>query len=107
MLDMGMRSYRQEIIRLAGIDCPELRPRKKGRNKISLANERQRAVKAADYAHAELSKADAILVKTQKDAQSFNRYVAEIWYRQGDDWAYLADKIAAAGFRKRKSEMPK
>ena len=82
-IDVGFRAQVTLPIRLRGVDSPEVRGDQKAAGE---------AAKAA--AEAFLGAASVIVVETYKDAQSFARWIADVYV----DGESLADKMVAAGF---------
>lgn len=87
------RKYEWEIIRLRGIDCPEI---------FSPRN-------AAELAHGNEAKAltESIvtvyptITRAARDAQTYSRVEADVLYWKDKMWQSLADALRAAGMVKR------
>ncbi len=69
-LDLGLRVFTEVSLRIAGIDTPEI-------NKGTL-DERAAGKEARRYLAAVLLPNTTVFVRTHKDKQTFNRYVADI-----------------------------
>ncbi len=69
-LDLGLRVFTHVSMRIAGIDTPEI-------NKGTL-EERARGMAARDALRFILPPEAKVFVRTHKDKQTFNRYVADI-----------------------------
>lgn len=78
-LDLGFHITHRTTVRLLGWSCPELRQ--------PLGREAQRA---ADEL---LNAAGTIIVETEKDAQSFARWIARVWI----DGRELGELLEARG----------
>jgi len=84
-LDLGLRVYTEVSLRIAGINAPEI-------NSGDAAS-RARGMAARDFlAHYE---GWPVVLRTYKDKQSFNRYVADVYVR--DTGVSLADLMVEAG----------
>jgi endonuclease YncB( thermonuclease family) len=89
-VDLGMRVAAQHSIRVADVNCPEL----------FNGNDRDAGVAAREFTQLWFvqrmwTEPWPFLIRTHKDSQSFNRYVADVWCaRTGES---LADAIIAAG----------
>ena len=75
--DYGMRLRKEESVRIAGLDTPELRR--------GTPEERARGALARDELSAWLPEWSEVYVVTHKDAQNFNRYIADVYIPDGDD----------------------
>ena len=84
-LDLGLRVYTEVSLRIAGINAPEVFR--------GTTEERQAGIAARDYM-ARHEGRDVVL-HTYKDAQSFNRYVADVYL--GDTQENLGDLMVMAG----------
>lgn len=74
-VDLGFHTTCTISMRLAGIDCPELR----GGDKIT-----KMAAKRAKFFTEEWFKFDSeeewpLIIKTEKDKKSFDRYIGDVW----------------------------
>lgn len=101
-IDLGFRGARRERLRLARIDCPEMRPRKKGRTAASLAKEKDLARQAeAAVLYALDAARIEIMVQTSK-SDVFGRWLAEVWYRKAANarWTNLSDQLMKEGLAK-------
>ncbi len=70
-VDLGMYEYSYVTIRLAGLDAPEINNRDEA--------ERKRGIVARDRAR-ELVLMNPVRIVTQKDKQSFGRFIADVFY---------------------------
>ena len=70
-MDLGLRTWiRNEPVRLAGIDAPEIR-----------GEERPQGLAARDWLVERIPPGTAILVQTYKDARGkYGRWLVDIWY---------------------------
>jgi endonuclease YncB( thermonuclease family) len=94
-VDLGMGKYAYDTIRLQGLDTAEIfHP--------SNAAERMHGM-AAKTRVIELLNQKPILLKTYRDAETFGRYVAEVWYFEQSLETSLADTLRAEGFAKKAS----
>ena len=80
-IDLGFNNIKMERLRLAGIDAPELRPKKAGRTEKDLQNEKARANIAAERVR-ELIEGRQVVIQTKKTGK-FGRWLAVI-YLPGD-----------------------
>ncbi len=73
MVDLGFGIYHRIIIRLAGVDTPELR--------TAELNKRVVAYEAKDFVREAMLGASEIIIKTNKDKTGkYGRYIAEVLY---------------------------
>lgn len=85
-IDLGFHVHIETTVRLLGWSCPELRQ--------PLGREAQRATDEL------LNAAQSILVETEKDAQTFARWLARVWIDDQDLGALLAERgLAVRGAR--------
>lgn len=93
MLDLGVGQYGYETVRLHDFDTAEINS--------GTAEDRLRG-QAATARTTELIAEKHVLVKTFRDAQTFGRYVADVWYfdASSTDWRSLRDTLDAEGFAK-------
>jgi len=84
-LDLGLRVYTEVALRIAGINAPEI-------NSGDAAS-RARGMAARDF----LAQYEGwpVVLRTYKDKQSFNRYVADVYVR--DTGANLGNLLVDAG----------
>ena len=70
-VDLGLRTWiRNEQVRLAGIDAPEIR-----------GEERPQGLAARDWLAARIPSGTAILIQTYKDARGkYGRWLVDIWH---------------------------
>lgn len=97
MLDMGLGLYWFGPLRLLDFDTAEIfHPRNDA--------EKQHGLAARDFAVGLLLD-KPVLVRTYKDAETFGRFVAAVWFWDvaGRTWNSLRDALAAGGFAKRAS----
>lgn len=78
-LDLGFRVAATHSIRLAGVDAPEM----------FTGTDREEGIEARDRLLAWLIYFDdpdswPFLVRTERDRQSFNRYIGEVWVADWD-----------------------
>ena len=85
LLDMGMRIYTEQAIRLQGVNCPELN--------TSAGQEAKQFAITWFGEHNHLGVRWPYYVRTEKDRMTFNRYVGIVVC--GEDHS-LADDILAA-----------
>jgi len=88
-IDKGMRDFSNESIRLWGLDTWELSQPLGDQAKVFTS------LWMADHRHG--IKKYPFVIHTEKDKQSFNRYIADVWCSQGH---HLADDLRQAGFEK-------
>jgi len=89
-IDLGLRTWiKEEKIRLARIDTPELR-----------GEEHDRGVQARDYLSS-LILGKEILLTTLKDRkEKFGRYLGELWLKTDSGYENVNDKMVKEGFAK-------
>lgn len=92
LVDHGMHIHSTQRVRLQGVDAPELFR--------GTEEERERGAAAKsfveDWLSASVNTDDwPLLVHTNKDRQSFNRYVASVWSVELRE--FLGDAVVAAG----------
>lgn len=99
-LDLGLRKYAFETIRLRGFDTPEIfHPR----NAAELEHGKAAAARAA-----ELLEGQQVMITTHRDVETYGRFVADVFYyplASGTATPRVPVSIAATldaeGFRKR------
>jgi len=79
MLDLGLRTFREESLRLRDVNAPELST--------------PEGKRARDWLSVLLLPGTHVVARTYQDRMTFNRYVADVWLR--DD--LLADLLVEAG----------
>jgi endonuclease YncB( thermonuclease family) len=98
LIDLGIGKYAYEIIRLQGLDTAEIfSPKSAGERAHGLA---------AKARTAELILEKPVLIKTFRDAETFGRYVADVFFFPSlavADFISLADTLRAEGFAKREA----
>lgn len=77
VIDKGFQNLKLEKLRLAGIDAPELRPRKAGRTEEDLEEEKRRARLATERVR-ELIEGKQVVIQTKKTGK-FGRWLADIY----------------------------
>ncbi len=92
-IDLGLRVFTHVSLRIAGIDTPEI-------NK-GTPEERAQGVAARDYLRNLLWQPGdrRVYVRTHKDTQSFNRYLADVYLESGED---IGELMVAAGHATRR-----
>lgn len=94
-IDLGLNQYAYDTIRLYGLDTAEI---------FHPSNAAEKAHGLAAKARAEeLIGGKPVMIKSFKDAETFGRYVAEIWYPEAGLIYSLADKLREEGFAKKAS----
>lgn len=94
-IDLGLNQYAYDTIRLYDLDTAEIfHP--------SNAAEKEHGI-AAKARVVELIDQKPVLLKSYKDAETFGRYVAEVWYFDVTTLTSLADTLRAEGFAKKAS----
>lgn len=94
-VDLGLNQYAYDTIRLYGLDTAEI---------FHPSNAAEKAHGIAAKARAtELIDQKPVLLKSYKDAETFGRYVAEVWYFDVTTLTSLADTLRAEGFEKKAS----
>lgn len=88
--DLGLYQYTYVTVRLAGINAPEVY----GTNAKVHAPHGQEAKALAER----LVLGKHVLITTEKDKQSFGRFVASITYADDDGPRDLAEALRAAGY---------
>lgn len=94
-LDLGLHCFHVESLRVARVDTPELFS---GDNREAGKDARLFAEAWVEDAGVDRGENDIewpLLVRTHKDKQTFNRYIADIYRR--DTGESLADALVAAG----------
>jgi micrococcal nuclease len=76
-IDMGFQNIKMERLRLAGIDAPELRPRKAGRTEEDVQDEKARARVTTERVR-ELVEGRQVVIQTKKTGK-FGRWLADIY----------------------------
>ena len=85
-VDKGFSDWRKRLsLRFSRIDAPE----KRGVTK-------EEGLAALDFLKTQISEGDAIYIRTQK-ADSFGRYIAEIFVFEGDNANNLSDTLVKFG----------
>jgi len=84
-LDVGFRQSQLTEIRLLGYDCPE--------RYHGSPYERQQGAEAARVATEWLTAQTGLWVRTEKDPDSFGRWLGDIW---NDDGEYLREVLVGA-----------
>lgn len=84
MIDLGWYQYSYSVLRFNRLDTPELRG--------SSPSEKARAEKARDRVK-ELVLGKPVLIKTEKQATTFGRFVAEIYFFPEPDLQTTASRI--------------
>ena len=86
-IDAGLGIWlRNEPLRLHRINAPEVR-----------GTEREDGLKSRDFLRALLDGKD-VVIETVKDKKGkYGRYLAEIWFLEGDEWQNVNDVIVANG----------
>ncbi len=96
-IDLGLRKYAYEEIRLRGVDTPELfHPRNEA--------EKIHATAAAEFVRT-LIEGRQVIIRTYSDTQTYGRFVAEVSFYSLAlrGWKNLGSEIVAAGYAKRES----
>lgn len=86
-IDLGFRAWRVERLRFLGIDTPELTAKD-----VTI---RETAVKAKNFVQWKVDQKD-IVIRTHK-SDSFGRWLAEIYYMDGDKQINLCEQLIAEG----------
>lgn len=86
-VDVGFRALVLVNCRLLGFDCPE---RTKGS-----AFERFEGAEATMVADEFLNEPGSLWVRTEKDPDSFGRWLGEVWREDGDERVLLGDMLRA------------
>jgi endonuclease YncB( thermonuclease family) len=84
MIDLGWYQYSYSVLRFNRLDTPELRG--------SSPEEKARAEKARDRVK-ELILDKPVLIKTERQATTFGRFVAEVYFFPEDDLQTSAPRI--------------
>jgi micrococcal nuclease len=93
LVDLGFMVYAYATVRVAGVDAPEV-------YHPSSPEERERGMRAKALVEGLLPPGRPVLLATAKDATTFGRYVAAVWYdlEPGPErWSLLADALLRAG----------
>lgn len=93
--DLGLNQYAYDTIRLYNLDTAEIFHPSSAAEKTHGLAAKMRAVELIDQR--------PILIKSYKDAETFGRYVAEVWYFDVTTLTSLADTLRAEGFAKKAS----
>ncbi len=88
-LDLGLRVYTEVSLRLAGINAPEMRQGTK--------EDRAAGSSARDYLATLLPPGAEVYVRTHKDKQTFNRYVADVFHVGLGAEFSITDEMVHAG----------
>lgn len=94
-IDLGLNQYAYDTIRLYNLDTPEIFHPSNAAEKAHGLAAKARAIELIDQ--------KPVLLKSYKDAETFGRYVAEVWYFDGHIPTSLADTLRAEGFSKQAS----
>jgi len=86
-IDLGLKTWiREEKIRLARINAPELR-----------GNERTAGLQARDFLRSVILNKE-VLLQTIKDRQGkYGRYLGEIWLKDGETYVNINDEMVKNG----------
>ncbi|MEM3120692.1 MAG: thermonuclease family protein [Nitrososphaerota archaeon] len=94
LIDLGFGNYAYTTLRLNDIDTPEIyRPKD--------PQEREIGNRARDYTAAKVLD-KPVLLKSHRDTETFGRYVAEVYYLEGQEWFNLGYQLQALGLAKKK-----
>lgn len=96
-IDLGFNMWRiNQSVRIVGIDTPEMRPKKAGRTKESIANEKKRAQAAAVYARELLKSADRLYVRSH-ELDKYGRLLGIVYLQKDGELTSLGDLLINAG----------
>lgn len=92
VIDHGMKIQSVQHVRLNGINCPEIFAASKD------TEEYKKGIAAKDRVELLLLPSsqnghDYLFIKTYKDKMTFNRYVADVYFKLGSVWTSLADTL--------------
>jgi len=87
-IDLGLHTWiREEKIRLARINAPEIR-----------GEEREQGILSRDYLRALILNRDIILNTIKDEKEKYGRYLGEIWVKDNNDvYINVNDKMVAEG----------
>jgi micrococcal nuclease len=97
LIDLGFNQYAYHTIRVDGVNTPELRSRD--------AAEKVRGG-TAKARTAALVEGKPIVLRVSPDPTTFGRYVAEVWYREGEGWRSLGETLIREGHAVRTRPAP-
>ncbi|NOX37951.1 MAG: nuclease [Calditrichaeota bacterium] len=87
-IDLGLNTWiRNEKVRLARIDAPEIR-----------GKERARGLAARDFLRQMVLNREIILQTIRDRKGKYGRYLGEIWLEQNGQWININDQMVARGF---------
>lgn len=91
-VDLGFRIKQRQVIRLAGIDAPELRAR--------YVPERVRAIVSKDFFSAAIEKAEEVVMHST-GLDKYGRSLAVLWCRIGEQWTDANSDLVHNGYAAR------
>lgn len=84
-VSLGMHGYTYQVIRVLGLDTPEI-------NRLAT---REAGRAALDYVHSIMPVGSRVVLHTEKDPDSFGRFLARVTLTDGSD---LATAVIDAGY---------
>lgn len=90
-VDHGMKILSDQHLRVKDINAPEMSGVKKE------SEEYKKGVIVRDRVESLLRPNPILMIHTEKDKLTFNRYVADVYYQTGSGWTSLADTLLAEG----------
>lgn len=89
-VDLGLFQYAYETVRITGYDAPEIfRPKDEAEREAGYAAKEFLATLVLDQ---------PLKIATEKDRESFGRFVAHVWCWRDGAWLEITDAMKAAGF---------
>jgi endonuclease YncB( thermonuclease family) len=96
LVDMGLNQFSYETIRLQHVDTPEIfRP--------GSESERLRGLEAKALVESLILNRPVRII-TARDAQTFGRFVGEVWFHDGTGWQSVGEILKARGLVKQPDE---
>ena len=90
-VDHGMNIFSREHLRIKDINAPEMSGVKKD------SEEYKRGLVVKQRVEQLLSQHPFVMIHTEKDKLTFNRYVADVYYQTGSGWTSLGDTLLTEG----------
>lgn len=91
-IDLGLYKYAYETIRIQDLNTPEIfRP--------ETEEERAQGFIAKEFVESKILNKQ-IKIQTEKDKQSFGRFIAKVFYYEEDQWKSLSEELTNKGLNK-------
>lgn len=88
VVDRGWSDYSHKTVRLARVDCKEIR-----------GADKEEGLKAKQWVEQILAQSDRLTMQSIK-LDSWGRSIAEVWYWSKDGWINLSDELLRQGLAK-------